>query len=432
MGRLLAYAKIDEIIKLIRASEDQPEAKENLQKKYKFTERQAEDIVNLRLGPAHQARRHQAERRAQGARGRPQGPEDAARRREGAEEARRAGAQRGCEEIRRRAAHPDQDRRARAGRAHGGRGADHGDPVAARAGSARAPATASISTSFTFKDGDALLQTLECKTTDAVIGALRLGQELHHRGGRDPERPRRRRAGQHAGQFVLRRHRVDALGRPRPAPAHEQLRGPGLHLQARRPRHQDAPGQGLHEGGRGRPRPAARLDQAGNLSRRCLPIRACLSSRWTSCPSGRTAASAFSSLPCPRARSSPRWLTTDGKSLVVSGIKRKNRAVETMDAKQLAEHIGKRAQRGKLAGRRIPPRSAGGTDGLNRGFPGRSRRSPSFSTRSFYAPIRARCRGAAAGALPPRRSRPSAIRGARAGRARATPAARSRSRRSRR
>jgi topoisomerase-4 subunit A len=50
MGRLLAFVKIDEIIKLIRASEDQPEAKRKLQEKYKFTERQAEDIVNLRLG----------------------------------------------------------------------------------------------------------------------------------------------------------------------------------------------------------------------------------------------------------------------------------------------------------------------------------------------------------------------------------------------
>jgi topoisomerase-4 subunit A len=39
---------------------------------------------------------------------------------------------------------------------------------------------------------------------------------------------------------------------------------------------------------------------------------------------------------------------TDGKSLVVSGIKRKNRATETLDAKQLAEHVGKRAQRGRL------------------------------------------------------------------------------------
>ncbi|HEU4441380.1 MAG TPA: DNA topoisomerase IV subunit A, partial [Burkholderiales bacterium] len=50
LGRLLAFAKIDEIIKLIRASEDQAEARASLMKKYRFTERQAEDIVNLRLG----------------------------------------------------------------------------------------------------------------------------------------------------------------------------------------------------------------------------------------------------------------------------------------------------------------------------------------------------------------------------------------------
>jgi topoisomerase-4 subunit A len=39
---------------------------------------------------------------------------------------------------------------------------------------------------------------------------------------------------------------------------------------------------------------------------------------------------------------------TDGKTLVVSGIKRKNRATEMLDAKQLAEHVGKRAQRGRV------------------------------------------------------------------------------------
>ena len=50
MGRLLAYVKIEDIIKLIRSCEDQPEAKQKLREKYKFTERQAEDIVNLRLG----------------------------------------------------------------------------------------------------------------------------------------------------------------------------------------------------------------------------------------------------------------------------------------------------------------------------------------------------------------------------------------------
>src|ERR1041384_7325923 len=49
-GRLAAYAKIDQIIKLIRGSEDQAEAKENLISKYKLSEKQAEDIVNLRLG----------------------------------------------------------------------------------------------------------------------------------------------------------------------------------------------------------------------------------------------------------------------------------------------------------------------------------------------------------------------------------------------
>ena len=50
MGRLLAFVKIDEIIKLIRSCEDQSEAKTKLRDKFKFSERQAEDIVNLRLG----------------------------------------------------------------------------------------------------------------------------------------------------------------------------------------------------------------------------------------------------------------------------------------------------------------------------------------------------------------------------------------------
>ena len=38
----------------------------------------------------------------------------------------------------------------------------------------------------------------------------------------------------------------------------------------------------------------------------------------------------------------------DGKSLQVSGVRRKNRAVETLDAARLAAHLGKRAQRGKV------------------------------------------------------------------------------------
>ena len=50
LGRLLAFVKIDDIIKLIRACDDQNEARLRLREKFKFSERQAEDIVNLRLG----------------------------------------------------------------------------------------------------------------------------------------------------------------------------------------------------------------------------------------------------------------------------------------------------------------------------------------------------------------------------------------------
>jgi len=39
---------------------------------------------------------------------------------------------------------------------------------------------------------------------------------------------------------------------------------------------------------------------------------------------------------------------SDGKSLAVSGIKRKSRATESLGAAQLAAHLGKRAQRGKV------------------------------------------------------------------------------------
>ena len=49
-GRLMAFVKIDEIIKLIRSCEDQAEARLKLQQKWGFSEIQSEDIVNLRLG----------------------------------------------------------------------------------------------------------------------------------------------------------------------------------------------------------------------------------------------------------------------------------------------------------------------------------------------------------------------------------------------
>jgi topoisomerase-4 subunit A len=51
---------------------------------------------------------------------------------------------------------------------------------------------------------------------------------------------------------------------------------------------------------------------------------------------------------------------TDGKSLVVSGVKRKNRATETLEAKMLKEYEGKRAQRGRVCDVGFRPDRLGG------------------------------------------------------------------------
>ncbi len=49
-GRIKAFAHIDEIIRIIRASEDVAAARAALMARWKFTERQAQDICDLRLG----------------------------------------------------------------------------------------------------------------------------------------------------------------------------------------------------------------------------------------------------------------------------------------------------------------------------------------------------------------------------------------------
>jgi topoisomerase-4 subunit A len=51
---------------------------------------------------------------------------------------------------------------------------------------------------------------------------------------------------------------------------------------------------------------------------------------------------------------------SDGRSLAVSGVRRKNRAVATLDAKALAAHEGRRAQRGKLCDIGFRPDRLGG------------------------------------------------------------------------
>src|SRR5438445_3512021 len=167
-GRLKAYAKIDEIIKLIRASEDQAEAKQKLKERFKFTERQAEDIVNLRLGQLTRldGAKLNEERKAL--------------------EVERKGLKLllGDEkelkklvvsELQEDAKKYGDDRRTliqTAQRAQVERTVLE-EPVTvilSRKGWIRARTGHGVDLStLTFKDGDALLQTLECKTTDSVI-----------------------------------------------------------------------------------------------------------------------------------------------------------------------------------------------------------------------------------------------------------------------
>src|SRR6266852_3203000 len=168
LGRLLAYVKIDEIIKLIRASDDQMEAKAALQKKYRFTERQAEDIVNLRLGQLtkldgvklnEERKTLEAERKELKTL---LGDEKELKKlvvKELAEDAKKYG----------------DDRRTliqAAQRAQVERTVLEEPVTVILSGKgwirARTGHGVDLST-LTFTDGDALLQTLECKTTDAVI-----------------------------------------------------------------------------------------------------------------------------------------------------------------------------------------------------------------------------------------------------------------------
>src|SRR5882672_2127555 len=167
-GRLAAYAKIDQIIKLIRAAEDQAEAKEKLRERFRFSERQAEDIVNLRLGQLT---------RLDGVKLNDEKKVLEAERKElkallGDDKELKKLV---VSELQEDAKKYGDDRRTliqTAQRAQVERTVLE-EPVTvilSRKGWIRARTGHGVDLStLTFKDGDALLQTLECKTTDAVI-----------------------------------------------------------------------------------------------------------------------------------------------------------------------------------------------------------------------------------------------------------------------
>ncbi len=350
MGRLLAYVKIDEIIKLIRASEDQAEAKENLQKKYKFTERQSQDIVDLRLGQLtkldgiklnDERKTLEAERKSLKE---VLGDEKELKKLvvgELQQDAKTYG------DNRRTLIKAEE-------RAQVERTVVE-EPITvilSQKGWIRARTGHGLDLSqLSFKDGDALLQAIECKTTDPVIVLSDAGKSftLDAAGipsGRGDGSPVNTLVNSSSSDIVW--MATGDMGRQI---LMNSSAGLGFLCKLGDLQAKTRQGKDFMSAGEGaRVQKPFEFDKDGTYK-----FVAALSSDarlllfpMDEVPVRPNGGVGVQLIAVPEGERLAAVAASDGKSLVVSGVKRKNRAVETLDAKQLAEHVGKRAQRGRL------------------------------------------------------------------------------------
>ena len=345
-GRLAAYAKIDEIIKLIRSSEDQAEAKDKLRTKYKFSEKQAEDIVNLRLGQLTKldAVKLNDEKKALES------------------ERRNLKSLLGddkelkklvVEELKEDAKKYGDERRTlikTAERAQVERTVveepitvilSHKGWIRARTGHNLDLAT------LPFKDGDALLQTLECKTTDPVIVLAASGKSFTIDAAAIPSG-----RGDGAPVNTLVNSSSDDIVWMRSGDLSQRLlmnSSAGLGFICKLGDLVTKTRQGkdfmkVDAGAKVQPPALINESHVAALSSDARLLVFALDE----VPERPNGGVGVQLLAVPEGERLASVATTDGKSLVVSGIRRKNRVLETMNAKQIAEHMGKRAQRGKL------------------------------------------------------------------------------------
>ncbi|HEU4646593.1 MAG TPA: DNA topoisomerase IV subunit A [Burkholderiales bacterium] len=347
LGRLLAYGRIDEIIKLIRAADDQADAKAKMMAKWKFSERQAEDIVNIRLGQLTKLdgvklndERKALEAERKGLKD-VLGDEKELRRlvvAELAEDAKKYGDARRT--LIRTAERAQVERTVVE------------EPITAilsHKGWIRARTGHNLDlATLTFKDGDGLLQVLECKTTDPVIVLAASGKSYTLEAaalptGRGDGSPVNTLVNSSSDDIVW----MGTGNLEQPLLMNSSA---GLGFVCRLGDLVSKTRQGkdfmsVGEGARAQapaPLGAGKFIAALSSDARLLvfpldevPVR----------PNGGVGVQL---LALPDNVTLAAAAATDGKSLAVSGIKRKNRASETLDAKQLAEHMGKRAQRGKV------------------------------------------------------------------------------------
>jgi topoisomerase-4 subunit A len=347
LGRLLAYVRIDEIIKLIRAAADQAEAKRKMMAKWKFSERQAEDIVNIRLGQLtrldgvklnDERKSLEAERKGLEA---ILGNDKELKTlvvRELDDDAKKYGDER---RTLVRAGERAQVERtvleepltvilSRKGwmRARTGHGLDLG--------------------TLAFKDGDGLLQTLECKTTDAVIVLAESGKTFTLEAaalptGRGDGAPVNTLVHSSADDIVW-------MGTGDPAQQLLMNSSAGLGFVCRlgdlvaRTRH----GKDFMAVGEGAQARAPAPVQEGKYVAALSSDARLLLFPLADVPVRPNGGVGVQLLALPGKETLAAVAVTDAKSLAVSGMRRKNRAVQTLDAAQLAAHLGKRAQRGKV------------------------------------------------------------------------------------
>jgi len=348
MGRLMAYVKIDEIIKLIRSSEDQADARLNLQKRFKFSEQQSEDIVNLRLGQLtkldgiglnDERKALEAERKDLK---NILGDEKELRKiviAELQDDAKKFGDERRT--LIKTAERAQVER------------AVVEEPVTvivSRKGWIRARTGHGLDVSqLSFKDGDALLQTLECKTTDPVTVLAASGKSFTVEAA---DIPSGRGDGAHVNTLVNSgSDDIAWMGAGDPEQKLLMNSSAGLGFICKLGDLATKTRQGkdfmkVDEGASAQKpfvftTPQEYVAALSSDSRLLLFALEELPER----PNGGVG---IQLLALPEKLTLAAVAVTDGKALVVSGIKRKNRAIETLNEKQLAEHIGKRAQRGRV------------------------------------------------------------------------------------
>ena len=350
MGRLLAYVKIDEIIKLIRSSEDQAEAKENLQKKYKFTERQAQDIVDLRLGQLTKLdgiklndERKSLENERKDLKSL-LGDEKELRKlvaSELADDAKKFGDERRT--LIKVAERAQVERTVVE------------EPITvilSQKGWIRARTGHGLDlSSLGFKDGDALLQALECKTTDAVVLLADSGKSFTLDAatlpsGRGDGAPVNTLVNSASSEIVWM-----ATGDMERTLLMNSSAGLGFlcklgDLQAKTRQGKDFMSVG--EGAKVQKPFEFRKDASYRFVAALSSDARLLLFPMDEVPVRPNGGVGVQLIALPEGQALASVGASDGKSLVVSGMKRKNRAVQALDAKALAEHVGKRAQRGKL------------------------------------------------------------------------------------